>query len=229
MTRSSLAILAILCLASFGLVSCKSSPKKGVPKNLPNIKVSSSAAPPKHNMNRGEYPFDEKGNYVAAWAAEGARGGGNVPAPQMESPVELVTPEPEPPKKNFGSRSSRMVLSTASATPPPQPVTAPPARPDPAPTPTVRTSRPPPRPTPTVASASSSSARKPTSSSSSTSKPKPKTPSKPASSSLSYTVKSGDTLYALALRYKSTVAKIKSASGISSDKLKIGQKLKIPR
>ena len=60
-------------------------------------------------------------------------------------------------------------------------------------------------------------------------KPTPKPKPKPTSSTVVHTVKSGDTLYGLALRYKSTVAKIKSASGISSDLLRIGQKLKIPR
>jgi nucleoid-associated protein YgaU len=217
--------LALLTLALVGLVSCKSSPKKGLPKNLPKINVKSSAAPPKHNMNRGEYPFDERGNYIAAWAAEGSRGGGNIPAPQVETPVELPSPEPERPTRSQ-SRSSRMVVSSAPP-PMPQPVIPPPPS-RPAPTPTLRTTPPPTsRPSTSVASSSSSSpTRKPTTSSST---PKPKPKPKPTSSTLTHTVKSGDTLYALALRYKSSVAKIKSASGISSDKLKIGQKLRIPR
>jgi LysM repeat protein len=225
MTRFSPATLTLLTLALVGLVSCKSSPKKGLPKNLPKINVKSSAAPPKHNMNRGEYPFDERGNYIAAWAAEGSRGGGNIPAPQVETPVELPSPEPERPTRSQ-SRSSRMVVSSAPP-PMPQPVIPPPPS-RPAPTPSLRTTPPPTsRPSTSVASSSSSSpTRKPTTSSSTT-KPKPKP--KPTSSTLTHTVKSGDTLYALALRYKSSVAKIKSASGISSDKLKIGQKLRIPR
>lgn len=228
MTRFPLATLAFLTLALVGLVSCKSSPKKGLPKNLPKINVKSSAAPPKHNMNRGEYPFDERGNYVAAWAAEGSRGGGNVPAPQVETPIDLPSPEPERPTRSQ-SRSSRMVVSSAPP-PMPQPVIPPPPSRT-APTPTLRTTPPPAtRPPPSVASSStSSSTRKPATTSSSTPKPKPKPKPKPTSSTLTYTVKSGDTLYALALRYKSSVAKIKSASGISSDNLKIGQKLRIPR
>jgi LysM repeat protein len=225
MTRFSPATLTLLTLALVGLVSCKSSPKKGLPKNLPKINVKSSAAPPKHNMNRGEYPFDERGNYIAAWAAEGSRGGGNIPAPQVETPVELPSPEPERPTRSQ-SRSSRMVVSSAPP-PMPQPVIPPPPS-RPAPTPSLRTTPPPTsRPSTSVASSSSSSpTRKPTTSSST---PKPKPKPKPTSSTLTHTVKSGDTLYALALRYKSSVAKIKSASGISSDKLKIGQKLRIPR
>lgn len=224
MPRIPFVTLALLTLTLGGLVSCKSSSKKGLPKNLPKINVKSSAASPKHNMNRGEYPFDERGNYVAAWAAEGARGGGNVPAPQTETPIEVPTPEPERPSKPQ-SRSSRMVISSA---PPSVPQLAPPPPSRPAPAPTIRASPPPvSRPSTPVASTSSSSTRKPTSTSSSTSKPKPKP--KPTSSTITHTVKSGDTLYALALRYKSSVAKIKSASGISSDRLQIGQKLRIPR
>lgn len=224
MTRFSLLPFALLAPAlTLALVSCKSSPPKGVPKNLPRINVSSSAAPPKHNMNRGEYPFDARGNYVAAWAAEGSRGGGNVPAPQPR--YEEPEPEPEPAytapvsrstKSQKAPSSTRMVVSTTPA--PPSTRSAPP--------PTVRVSPP--------SSSSSSSSRATVASTPKPApkpapKPTPKPKPKPTSSTVVHTVKSGDTLYGLALRYKSTVAKIKSASGISSDLLRIGQKLKIPR
>jgi hypothetical protein len=54
-------------------------------------------------------------------------------------------------------------------------------------------------------------------------KPKPKvTPSK------THTVAKGETLYGLARKYNSTVAKIKAANGLSGDLIRIGQKLKIP-
>ncbi|MDR0975846.1 MAG: LysM peptidoglycan-binding domain-containing protein [Christensenellaceae bacterium] len=43
-----------------------------------------------------------------------------------------------------------------------------------------------------------------------------------------YTVKAGDTLWALANRYGTTVNAIKAASGITSDRLQIGQQLCIP-
>ncbi len=77
------------------------------------------------------------------------------------------------------------------------------------------------------------------SSSSSYSPPKTTTPSKPKTSTASkppvkkptsrtHTVARGDTLYGLARKYGSTVAKIKSANGLSGDLIRIGQKLKIP-
>lgn len=43
-----------------------------------------------------------------------------------------------------------------------------------------------------------------------------------------YTVKSGDNLYVIAKRFHVTVAAIKSATGLKSEKLSIGQVLKIP-
>jgi hypothetical protein len=64
------------------------------------------------------------------------------------------------------------------------------------------------------------------------SKSKSASKSKVASSSKkggrSYTVKKGDTLYAIALKNSTTVAKIKSANGMSSDFLSIGRVLRIP-
>ena len=49
-----------------------------------------------------------------------------------------------------------------------------------------------------------------------------------ASSSRTHTVVKGETLYGLSRKYGTTVAKIKSANGLSSDLIRIGQKLKIP-
>ena len=49
-----------------------------------------------------------------------------------------------------------------------------------------------------------------------------------SSSGGSYTVKSGDSLWEIARRNNTTVAKLKSANGLSTDKLSIGQKLKLP-
>lgn len=43
-----------------------------------------------------------------------------------------------------------------------------------------------------------------------------------------YTVKKGDTLSGIALRYKSSIASIKKVSGVRSDQIQVGQKLKIP-
>lgn len=47
-------------------------------------------------------------------------------------------------------------------------------------------------------------------------------------SGTSYTVKSKDTLYGIAKRHHTTVSKIKSKNGLSSDNIHEGQKLKLP-
>jgi LysM repeat protein len=41
-------------------------------------------------------------------------------------------------------------------------------------------------------------------------------------------VKKGDTLYAIAVEFGTTVAEIKAVNGLTSNSLKIGQKLNIP-
>lgn len=52
------------------------------------------------------------------------------------------------------------------------------------------------------------------------------TPTPPTSET--YTVKKGDTLWGLSQAWKVTVAQIKSANGLTSDTLSVGQKLKVP-
>ena len=47
-------------------------------------------------------------------------------------------------------------------------------------------------------------------------------------SGFTYSVKNGDTLSDIAVKYKTTVAKIKKANNLKSDNLQIGDKLKIP-
>lgn len=62
------------------------------------------------------------------------------------------------------------------------------------------------------------------------SKPVAKKPAskKPATSTATHTVVSGDTLWELALTYKTTIANLKKLNGLKSDLLKVGQKLKVP-
>ncbi|HYF35801.1 MAG TPA: LysM peptidoglycan-binding domain-containing protein [Prosthecobacter sp.] len=66
----------------------------------------------------------------------------------------------------------------------------------------------------------------PKTSTASASKPKAKAPVKKSGGS--YQVAKGDTLYGIARKRGSTVAKIKAANGLSSDLIRPGQSLKIP-
>lgn len=94
---------------------------------------------------------------------------------------------------------------------------------------------PPPAPVeadPYAFSAPTTTAPKTSSSSSSTPKKKTVSSSKPKSStkksSGSYKVTKGDTLYGIAKKRGTTVAKIKAANSLASDLIRPGQSLKIP-
>lgn len=65
--------------------------------------------------------------------------------------------------------------------------------------------------------------------SSSSSKKKSTTSSKSKGGSSSYTIKKGDTLGAIAQKHGTTVSKIKAANGMSSDFIREGKSLKIPK
>jgi LysM repeat protein len=60
-----------------------------------------------------------------------------------------------------------------------------------------------------------------------TSKPKPKPATKKSSGGI-HVVVPGDSLWAIARKNDTTVAKLKAANGLTSDKLKLGLKLKLP-
>lgn len=84
------------------------------------------------------------------------------------------------------------------------------------PQPTLRPSR----SKPSVSRATTTSSVKPKS----TIKTKPK-----SKAPLRYTIKKGDTLYALSLKYKTSVSSIQRANGLKGTNLRIGRTLLIPR
>lgn len=55
-----------------------------------------------------------------------------------------------------------------------------------------------------------------------------KSTTKKSSSGSRYTVSKGDSLYGIALKKKTTVAKLKAANGLKNDLIRPGQSLKIP-
>lgn len=148
------------------LDSCSSSSGRirGLPKNLPTINLTGTAATPAHSMEKKDYPFDAGGNYVTSWAALAG-------PPASGSDYDRW-------RSSHGGSASRK---------------------------------------------SSSSVRKVSSKKSSGSSGKSK------GGSSGYTIKSGDTLSAIARRNNTTVAKIKAANGMTSDNIRAGKTLKIPK
>lgn len=150
------------------------------------------------SCQNGQNPFGKKTGGNDPYASNYGNDGGYNPYP--------------------GQGGSGSYSSAPSYTPPPAPVEADPYA--------FHASS---SPAPKTSSSSGSSTRKKVASSSS-SKPKPKSSTKSTAkkSGGSYKVAKGDTLYGIARKRGTTVAKIKSANGISSDVIRPGQSLKIP-
>jgi LysM repeat protein len=159
----------------------------------------------------GTGPFDRHGRYIEEWADNPSkwRKPGNAP-----SPHELKSDEVPEIAKNEQPPQNANPLA--------------PSKPAPVISQTQVTSK----PKPTVKETSTTST-KPKSVESVASKPKPKpkpvVKAKPKPKSTVYTVKSGDSLSAIAARTGSSVSAIKSANGISGTLIRPGQSLKIPK
>ncbi len=80
-----------------------------------------------------------------------------------------------------------------------------------------------------VKKVSTSSAKKKVASSSKNSKGTTKSKTVAKSGGGSYTIKKGDTLSAIARKNNTTVAKLKAANGMTSDMIRDGKSLKIPK
>jgi LysM repeat protein len=183
---------------------------------------------PNTGLSQSEYPFDEKGNYLADVVA-GKKKGNAASKPEPPPVKSYVDTYEKPPETKIASNSANYEV-------PPPAVLENPYGPEESYTSSGSTTADKPRET------VSSSKPKPKSTSAAKPKPKPKpkpkavvkakpkpkpTPKPP--SALSHTVKKGETLYGLAKRYGTTVSAIKRASGLSSDILRDGRTIKIPR
>jgi len=71
--RSVLGLLVASYVVSF-LASCSGSKTPAI--NPRSVRISSSSATPAHRLSKYEYPFDDRGNYVKEWAAQGERRAG---------------------------------------------------------------------------------------------------------------------------------------------------------
>ncbi len=192
--------LFLAAAAAVVMASCASAPNiKRLPRNLPKISLNGSSRTPKHSMSGSEYPFDEKGNYMTSWVASGGPS-----AAEMNSRQESFWRSSHGGAETTPGHEPALEISDDPPARTPDPVvTAVPVRNDP--------------PVRTAPSTTSTPAPKPA--------PKPKP--KPAPSR-THSVKSGDTLYSLSIKYGTSVSKIQSANGLSGTLIRVGQKLKIP-
>ncbi len=172
----------------------------------------------------GHGPFNGRGDYVEEWADSpskwkgGGLFGGKTPPPVPQDEQALLAGNDNPPA-NLTPLGSAQGTSKTSAPREVEVARVEPTRSVSSTTPKTKTS---------VASTTSKPKPK---TSVTTTKPKPKpVAAKPKSSpSTRVTVKKGDTLYGLAIRYKSSVSAIQKANGISGANLQIGKSLVIPR
>lgn len=223
LSRLSSVAAGLLCLS---MAACSSTKKSGysgvVDYTTPDTKLSQQ-----------EYPFDRNGNYLEDVVSGKKKGSTNKPDKKVDPPKTYVDTYDKPPETAIASSPN---YETPPASDPSAPVyssgstTSSPGKPKPS----ADSSKPKPRPEP-ESKPKPKPKPKPEPESKPKSKPKPKSeaPAKPKPksqpSAITYTVQKGDTLYSLANRYGTTVSAIKSASGLSSDSLRDGKTIKIPR
>ena len=149
----------------------------------------------------GYGPFDSSGNYVEAWADDPSkwRRNSTINSSMASNDTPPRDATPLPTAAASKSEFAQVRPMTTASTLPKSPST----------TSTARTA---PKPTakPTV-------------------KPKPVVVKPKLAPSTRVVVKKGDTLYGLAIRYKSSVSAIQRANGIRGTILQIGKSLVIPR
>jgi LysM repeat protein len=152
------------------------------------------------NNPTGTGPFDSRGNYVEAWA--------DNPSQWRKGSTQVVEAAPDRPAAEVPvtppTVTAPVLVSNSAAKPAPSSTT-------------VIHKKPTPRPTQTA-----SSSTKPK-----TVAKKPVVKAKPKTNR--YTVRSGDSLYAIAKRHGTTVGAIQKANGIKGAMIRPGQSLVIPR
>ena len=215
MTVSSLRRLTSVAAGLFclTLASCNSTKKAGDYSGVVDYTT------PDTNLSQEEYPFDEKGNYLADVVSGKKKGAKNK---KIDPPKSYTDTYEKPPQPAIAATTPN--YETPPTSDPYAPVYSSGSTSSSAPQPTAASSG-----SSKPKSTSPSSSSKPKPKAKGVAKAKPKAKPKPKSSSVSYTIKKGDTLYALANRYGTSVSAIKKASGLSSDTLRDGRSIKIPR
>lgn len=199
-------------LAPVFLTQCKSTAKSYKDVSYDPAKLKTPAG---HGLDRNDYPFDETGAYRKDWVKNNTSGRDRSATPQVEATTAVAaadtTPSTTPSSTSYptyaeaaAARASGDFVGPAGATAGTATGTA-----------------------ATLASlpdtGSSASGVELASAGMTSSAPAP------ASAATSYhKVNSGDTLFALASKYNTSVPELKRVNGLSGDSIRSGQSLRIP-
>ncbi|HQW29829.1 MAG TPA: LysM peptidoglycan-binding domain-containing protein [Verrucomicrobiales bacterium] len=164
--------------------------------------------PTGHGLERDDYPFDESGAYRKDWVKNNTKGRDRSASKQEESQTSLASTESASPGGTSGS-TSYPTYSEASASRASGNFVGPAEGAGAS------------NPVPVESSGASASGGTVLAST--------PAPVKTQSTATRYhKVSSGDTLFSLAGRYKTSVAEIKRVNGLSGDSIRSGQSLRIP-
>jgi LysM repeat protein len=157
-------------------------------------------------------PFDARGNYVEAWADNPSkwRKGGSTEIVEAEPDRAAADVPVVPPAVIAANATPRPVASTTTTVYRPK-------------TATVS------NPKPKTGSTASSSRPKPKTAVVVKPKVKPKAVAKSKPKATRHTVRSGDSLYAIAKRYGTTASAVQKANGLKGTVIRPGQSLTIPK
>ncbi|NLT72532.1 MAG: LysM peptidoglycan-binding domain-containing protein [Verrucomicrobiaceae bacterium] len=201
----SVLVLAAGLLAPLFLTQCKTSVSSYKDVSYDPAKLKTPAG---HGLDRNDYPFDESGAYRKDWVKNNTGGRDRSASPKVESSTVASTTTPSSTPSN--ASTSYPTYAEASA-----------AR---------------------AAGASVGSSSTETSSGTDASptgggvelasaglETSPAPAPAPASAAPSYhKVSSGDTLFALAGKYHTSVPELKRVNGLSGDNIRVGQSLRLP-
>lgn len=161
--------------------------------------------PAGHGLERKDYPFDDQGNYRKDWVQNGTRGQDRSAAPAPVAPASPTESARSKPYPTYAQASAdRKGASMAASVS--------------APTESANSE------SPVSGSESVIDEEEPVLLASSETAEASATPASPTY----HRVSSGDTLFSLASRYNTSVGDLKRINGLSGDRIRAGQSLRLP-
>ncbi len=186
------------------LLLCQCKTSTGTYKDIA-YDPSKLKTPAGHGLERKDYPFDEQGNYRKDWVQNGARGRDRSAAPAPAAPASPTESAPSKPYPTYAQASAdRTGASMAASASAPASAASSEA--------------------PASESESPADEEGPILLASSEGEEASATPASPSY----HRVSSGDTLFSLASRYNTSVGDLKRINGLSGDRIRAGQSLRLP-